>query len=219
VKNGKNMAHHSSVLGRLEAGGPPVAVSPKRWTWMFPVLAFAPLAAAALWYFPVRISQGASTVALRADLSLRLQKAGSDYRVVWNADSPAVAAARRGTLFIKDGDFEKELELDREQLLNAGMLYSPATPDVSFRLAVYGQDPEPTVETVRLLAGSRPEPAAALPPADDVVVVTPAQGTQQQEPLPAATAAPAPQEAQTVASEAPADTAAAIPAQAQPPNN
>ena len=210
------MAHHSSVLWRLEAGGPPAAVSPKRWTWIFPVLAFAPLAAAALWYFPVRISQGAPTVALlRADLSLRLQRAGSDYRVVWNADSPVVAAARRGTLLVQDGAFEKELELDREQLLSAGMLYAPATADVSFRLTVYGNDSEPTVATVRLLAGSRPRPAAALPPAV-AAIVSPAQGAEQQEPRPLAPAEPAP-ESITVTPDGPADTASI--AQAQSPTD
>jgi hypothetical protein len=213
------MAHHSSVLGSLEAGGAPAAVSSKRWTWIFPVLAFAPLAAAALWYFPVRIGQGASTVTLRADLSLRLQKAGSDYRVVWNADSPVVAAARRGTLFVKDGGFEKEIELDRDQLLSASMLYSPATTDVSFRLSVWGKDAEPTVETVRLLAGNKPEPLAALPPADEVMVVTPAQGGVQQEAPPITTAAPAPQDTQTAAPDTPTDRAAAVPVQTDTPAN
>jgi hypothetical protein len=207
------MAHHSTVLGRLEAGAPPAAIS-KRWTWMFPVLAFAPLVAAALWYLPVRITQGASTAAVSASLSLRLQRAGSDYRVVWNADSPAILNARRGTLLVKDGAFEKELHLDRLQLLSAGILYAPATPDVSFRLAVYGDDPEPAVATVRLLAGSRPAPVASAPLR--AAFVSPAQGSEQQEALPIGAAEPAPQPVETIDVQAPpqpADTAVlAVPA-------
>jgi len=53
---------------------------------------------------------------VRADFSLELERAGTDYRVTWDGHSPVVQAAKRGVLLIKDGGFEKELELDREQL-------------------------------------------------------------------------------------------------------
>ncbi len=158
------MAHHSSVWGSLEASAPQHPASKKLWLWAISIAFAAPLVAAAIWfYFPGRNSQVATTPAVSANLSLELQRAGSDFRVTWDAASPAIRAAKRGTLVIKDGGFEKELQLDRDQLLSAGLVYSPATTDVSFRLQVYGAGPEPAVATVRLLAGSRPQETAEAP--------------------------------------------------------
>lgn len=157
------MAHQSTVWGSLEAGAPLHASSPKRWIWSIPIVLVALLGAVAFWHvFPAWTGHSAITAAVRADFSLDLQRAGTDYRVAWDPNSPAVLAAKRGTLFIKDGSFEKELALDRDQLSSSGVVYSPATTDVSFRLELLG-GPEPTVASIRLLAGSKPQLAAEPP--------------------------------------------------------
>jgi hypothetical protein len=175
------MAHQTSVWGTLEAGGGQEARPRKRWIWAFPILIVALSGAAALWYYyPLWNSQSPSTP-VRADLALTLQRAGSDYRVTWDAASPVVQAGRRGALLIKDGGFEKELELNREQLLSAGVVYSPATADVSFRLKVFGPGAEPAIASIRLLAGSRPEMAQEAPPVETALppVVSPPQNLDQ----------------------------------------
>jgi hypothetical protein len=131
-------------------------------------------------------------------------------------------AAKRGTLFIKDGTFEKELALDRDQLLSAAIVYSPATTDVSFRLEVFGAGPEPAVATVRLLAGSKPEVAAeapVLPAPEAAPPVTPAVETAAPpaaEAQPQATEQPQPEESTAEADQPPTDAAPATMAAAPP---
>jgi hypothetical protein len=106
---------------------------------------------------------------------LQLQRAGSDYRVSWDTQAPVVLSAKRGVLVIKDGDFEKELTLNREQLQSSGVVYEPATADVAFRLEVYGTSPEPAIATVRLLAGPKPAAVAEVPVTQTVAPVASAQ--------------------------------------------
>jgi len=157
------MAHQSTVGESLEPGAPRHAPSWKRWTLAIPVAIFALLGAGAFWhFFPALTGGTASAASVRADFSLELERAGTDYRVTWDGHSPVVQAAKRGVLLIKDGGFEKELELDREQLATAGVVYAPSSTDVSFRLELFGA-PEPAVASVRLLAGTKPEVAAEAP--------------------------------------------------------
>jgi hypothetical protein len=155
------MAHQSAVWGSLEAGGTHAAPSQKRWLWALPIVTLALFGATAVWrYSPARAAS------LRADFALQLQRAGSDYRVAWDTHSPLIRAADRGTLFIKDGSFETALAMDRDELAGTGLVYSPATNDVSFRLELYRSGSEPAIASVRLLAGSRPEVATQLPSAE-----------------------------------------------------
>lgn len=180
-----------------------------------PIIAVVLLAAAAVWRFaPIWNGRGFSAAPVRADFSLRLQRAGSDYRVTWDAAAPVVVAAKRAALFIKDGSFEK-VKLDREQLNSAGLVYSPATSNVSFRLELYGAGPEPAIATVRLLAASRPEVAAEAPATVDDAPVTSAPQEEQRPAEPAATVDKPVSEAPV--SEAPAGDAPATIAAATAP--
>ena len=161
------MAHQSTTCGSQEAGAPQHTPSRKRWILAIPVAVFALLGAGAFWHcFP---GGNASAATLRADFSLELERAGTDYRITWDGHSPLVQAAKRGVLLIKDGGFEKELELDREQLATAGVVYAPSSTDVVFRLELFG-GPDPAVASVRLLAGSRPQAVAAAEPAPETVL-------------------------------------------------
>jgi len=199
------MAHQSTACVGLKDDAPRQASSQKRWIRAIPIAIVALLGAAAFWhFFPAWTGANAAAASLRADFSLDLQRAGTDYRVAWDPNSPAVLAAKRGTLFIKDGSFQQQLQLDRDQLASAGVVYSPATTDVSFRLELFG-GPEPAVSSVRLLAGFTPQVAAV---ATEAPAPEPA--------LPVATATPAPEEQppeesadQPPAPDAPATMAAA----------
>jgi hypothetical protein len=200
------MAHQSTTWGSLEAGAPPQAPSQKRRTWAIPVAIFALLGAGAFWhFFPAWTGASANAASVRSDFSIELERAGTDYRVTWNGHSPAVMAAKRGVLLIKDGGFEKELELDRDQLATAGVVYAPSTTDVVFRLELFG-GPDPAVASVRLLAGSRPQVAAEVPAPETVVPVEQAPPVVLEAP-PAET--PAESAALPAASEVPATLAAA----------
>jgi hypothetical protein len=212
------MAHQSTAWGSLEAGASQQAHSRNRWIWAIPILIVALLGAAAFWHvFPAWTGRNATGASLGADFSLELERAGSDYRVTWDPHSPVVLAAKRGTLLIKDGPFEKELQLDRDQLLTAGVVYAPATTDVTFRLELLG-GPETAVAGIRLLAGSRPEVVAESPAPEETAppVATgqppadqPAQSAEQPAP-PAEQPAPSAAD-QPAASDAPTTLAAAAP--------
>ena len=200
------MAHQSTTWGSLAAAARRHTPSPKRLAWAIPVAIFALLGAGAFWhFFPALTGGTASAATLRADFSLELERAGTDYRVTWDGQSPVVQAATRGVLLIKDGGFEKELELDRDQLATAGVVYAPSTADVVFRLELFG-GPENAVASVRLLAGSRPQVAAEVQAPETVVPVEQAPPVVFEEP-PAET--PADVAARPAASEVPATLAAA----------
>lgn len=202
------MAHQSTVWGSLEAGAPQHAPSRKRWTWAIPVAIFALLGAGAFWhFFPALTGSSTSAASVRADFSLELERAGTDYRVTWDGHSPLVMAAKRGVLLIRDGGFEKELDLDRDQLATAGVVYSPSSTDVSFRLELFG-GPEPAVASVRLLAGTRPQVAAEAPAPETAL---PVETAPPLETAPAVVTAPPPAEStdQPAASSDPATLAAA----------
>ncbi len=198
------MAHQSTVWGTLETGAPPAANSRKRWLWALPILTIALLGTTALWRLhPAWTGLSGRAGSVRANLSLQLQRAGTDYRIAWDAKSPVVLAATRGTLFIKDGGFEKVLDLDREQLRSAGVVYSPATMDAFFRLEIFGSGPEPAVATVRLLAGNKPEELASRKPEEPAAAPAAAEQPAAT-PAPEVGAAPPPEQP---AEQQPAETA------------
>jgi hypothetical protein len=65
---------------------------------------------------------------------LRVEKMGEFLRVSWKARAPAIGEAQRAVLWIEDGQYRRELELDPGQLQSSSVAYLPATGDVSFRL-------------------------------------------------------------------------------------
>ena len=69
-------------------------------------------------------------------LNLSISPAGDSLHVRWDRASPAVAAATRGWLIIKDGGAQKTVDLDAAQLQNGSVIYRRASGDVQFRLEV-----------------------------------------------------------------------------------
>jgi hypothetical protein len=85
---------------------------------------------------------GASTVGGWA-----VEQTGSGLKISWNLDSPLFRNSRGAALQIRDGQLDREIELDPKQ--KAGTLfYSPLTENCTLRLRIKG-DPEKT-EVIRI---------------------------------------------------------------------
>src|SRR5205085_3226352 len=72
---------------------------------------------------------------------------GDALRLQWNQTSPTIRDASHAILYIKDGNFNKQLDLTDKQLAAASVRYWPEADSVSFRLEVYRWDGS-TSETV-----------------------------------------------------------------------
>jgi hypothetical protein len=67
-------------------------------------------------------------------LALKVERAVGQLRLNWNRTASVIATAQKATLSIVDGAQEQTLNLDLGQLRTGSLVYSPSTPDVSFRL-------------------------------------------------------------------------------------
>jgi hypothetical protein len=123
-------------------------------------------------------------------LALQVERRGSDLSVSWNRNSRTVMQATGAMLSIRDGETQKqELQLDREQLRNGSVLYTPANSTVRFRLEVTSPSDEKTSETVLALTATRPNAEAAGPqakppatgpsPQSDAAATSPTPGAAQ----------------------------------------
>jgi TonB family protein len=121
--------------------------------------------AAAHWYIarPPAPAQTEAAVPEVRPLALQVEKRPTDLILHWNGASPAVRAAERAVLHIRDGPFRRSYDLDLDQLRTGSVYYAPLGGDLEFRLEVFGRDGEPVVESVRVLSGGLLA-AAALPP-------------------------------------------------------
>ena len=131
---------------------------PQKWQWI--------LAAAGLMlllmigsYYELRTSppsQPTSSVLqpTDADLGLKLDRVGNDWKLSWNSTAPAILKATKGQLLITDGGVQKTLNLDVSDLRGGTIVYSPLTDEVTLRLRVDGSDStESLSETVRAVGG------------------------------------------------------------------
>jgi TonB family protein len=70
-------------------------------------------------------------------LGLRVEYSGRDLLLTWNRDSYGAKNGQQGVLQVFDGDSHQSYEIDRQQLTSGlGVLYSPQTRDVSFRMSI-----------------------------------------------------------------------------------
>jgi protein TonB len=107
--------------------------------WAGALLA-AGLAGATLFVYPGYMRRSPAPTPA-APLSLRAERTSGDLLVTWNRDADAVKTAVKAVLTISDGPQQETLNVDLAQLRNGSVVYTPATPDVSFRLEVTSSDP------------------------------------------------------------------------------
>lgn len=73
-------------------------------------------------------------------LGLAMAESGGNLTIRWNANAPAIKASRKGLLEIRDGQFQKSVELDGSQLRTGSIIYRYAAKDIKARMEVYPAD-------------------------------------------------------------------------------
>jgi hypothetical protein len=94
--------------------------------------------------------EAAATVPAVSMLGLQVERNPPDLLVTWNRNAREIAAARRATLSILDGRFEKNLTLNKADLARGSYLYTPASDDIKFRLEVFGADDGSVAQSIRV---------------------------------------------------------------------
>jgi TonB family protein len=127
--------------------------------WGVALLALAGLAGGGYFLYPgFHKTSGTLAVGGTSALNLRVEHSGPDLLLTWNRDAAGVKNAAHAVLSISDGERHENYDMDPGQLFNGSIVYSPLTPDVSFRLEVTGQNhAEIASESVRVLR-TRPSP-------------------------------------------------------------
>ncbi len=76
-----------------------------------------------------------------SQLALRVERHSEDLRLDWNRDAPAVAAATRGILTIREEKGqERQVMLDGNLLRTGAVMYRPVHGNVFLRLVIFGQN-------------------------------------------------------------------------------
>jgi len=87
-------------------------------------------------------------------LGLKVTSLPHQLQIRWNHDSKAIRAAEQGEIRIAEGDVvvTQVIPIDRQQLLNGYVAYTPMTNDVSIRFEVKTPDGRRTTESIRAVA-------------------------------------------------------------------
>ena len=84
--------------------------------------------------------------------SLHVERRGADLLVTWDRNTAAILQATKGILRIQDGNVpQQELRLDVEQLRHYGVLYTPVSNNVQFRMEVSSTSRQIASESVLAL--------------------------------------------------------------------
>jgi TonB family protein len=81
----------------------------------------------------------AGQVSPPATLGLRAGRYGRNLLLSWNRVTVANSEASHGILYIEDGTYKTQLELDKQQLNTGKLTYYPESTEVRFRLEVTSQ--------------------------------------------------------------------------------
>ncbi|MGH9631237.1 MAG: energy transducer TonB, partial [Bryobacteraceae bacterium] len=135
---GTEVTANGNIKPQLRPAPPPASrasFGAPRWLWV-------PLAIALMVLLPVTWLRTARETAPITEegppeLTLNAERVGGALRLSWNRRNPMVLNAERGVLWITDGDSEKTLNLDAEQLRSGNVLYWPVSGDVNFRLELF----------------------------------------------------------------------------------
>jgi hypothetical protein len=87
-------------------------------------------------------------------LHLSVSEFNSSLHLRWSPEAPAIRVANKAILHIRDGDNEKSVSLDRDDLTRGGVLYRFSTGNIAFRLEVFTNGKTSVSESVdiRMLA-------------------------------------------------------------------
>lgn len=96
------------------------------------------------------------------DLGMQVIPQGDTLKLVWDRGLAPVQDAVSGTLQIFDGDQDRIIELDKTQVAQAVIYYSPKSNDVTFRLTVHGRQPKPLSGIARILVSGKDGAGAPL---------------------------------------------------------
>jgi hypothetical protein len=100
------------------------------------------------------VSPSEVTASYEAPLGLKVTSLPHQLQVRWNHDSPAIRGAEKGEIRIAEGDVvvTQVIPIDRQQLLNGYVAYTPLTNDVSISFEVKTPDGRRTTESIRAVA-------------------------------------------------------------------
>jgi hypothetical protein len=88
-----------------------------------------------------RPPEGASTTPDQAyAIDLLITKQGENLHVKWNRQVPIISKAQKGHLSIEDGEYRRDVDLDRAQLLTGSVIYRHLSPQVRFKLEIFAND-------------------------------------------------------------------------------
>jgi hypothetical protein len=110
-------------------------------------------------------------------LGLTAAEGERDIRLSWDRQSPSIRLAARGAVEIREGTFQKSLDIDTEQLRSGSVIYSrpvAIADTVGFKLRLFFEQGQAISETVQLVSNrailpstlrlAAPLPAEAAPP-------------------------------------------------------
>ncbi|MDQ6758280.1 MAG: hypothetical protein M3Z32_00270, partial [Acidobacteriota bacterium] len=114
--------------------------------WSGAAFALAGMSVIAVWNIPKNLRSHSASPELRAAaaghlrMDLRAERAGQDFRLTWNASSPAIVSAVAGLLSIQDARGHKEISLESNQLRSGSILYQPYGEQVQLQLSLLAAD-------------------------------------------------------------------------------
>ncbi|MCC7497912.1 MAG: TonB family protein [Bryobacterales bacterium] len=135
--------------------------------WIMPVvLGFLLVMVLALGGLVARLYWPASveTVQSGGQLDLRAMRYPGSIFLTWNRTAPILSSATGGRLVITDGEYQKELQLEKQELLSGSVSYVPAGNELHFRLDVFTSPDRTISESVRVIGGLFSELRRILPP-------------------------------------------------------
>lgn len=120
------------------------------------------------------------------DMGLKIDHQASGLRLTWNPQAAEIYKARRGTLWINDGQIHKKVDLSQQQLSQGYALYVASSKDVNFLLEIRSEATR-VVESIRsVLFDPNPvrvatDSPAEIPPTEAVSAERPIDRTPEQE--------------------------------------
>lgn len=162
-----SIAHETDEPAEMEAGQPggndssgarPRSLSLRsNWVWL--PLSFIFLLVGTILGFQVALSVRSELGDGRREdpYALKLTAAASagSVHLEWDRQAPAVRQARRGLLWIRDGDSEKSVELDAGHLRYGSVIYRKQSDRVAFRLDVFIGDRQSVSESLEYPAAGK----------------------------------------------------------------